>query len=148
MSLKFVNLHGHTGMSLYDALGSPEDHADWMLKNAGEDSGALAITEHGNMNSIGQIITAQKKYRKNDVPVKFIYGVEAYYIPSLAEWHIAKMEDAERKKAEKQRKKDEPDDSLIIEDPEESKNIKKFNPLSRKNHRSDRLQPEGIGKSL
>lgn len=134
--MKFVNLHGHTGMSLYDALGSPEDYAEWMLKNAGEDAGALAITDHGNMNAIGHVVTAQKKYQKNGTPVKFIYGVEAYYIPSLAEWHVLKMEDVERKKEEKKKKKkeEEPDDSLVIEDAEESKNIKRFNPLSRKNH--------------
>lgn len=132
--MKFVNLHGHTGMSLYDGLGSPEDYAEWMLKNAGENAGALAITDHGNLNAAGQIVTTQQKYDKKDVPVKFIYGVEAYYIPSLVEWEYLKLKKAEEKKEQKRKAKEEPDDDLVIEDSDESKELKKFDPFKRKNH--------------
>src|SRR3990167_8065520 len=104
MSLKFFNLHGHTGASLYDAIGSPEKYAEWMLKNAGEDSGGFAITDHGSMNNIGAQATAQKKYSAKGAPVKMLYGVEAYYIPSLEEWHKLKFKKDEEKKLEKKKR--------------------------------------------
>lgn len=120
--MKFVNLHGHDGHSVYDAIGSPADYAEWMLKNAGDDSGALAITNHGNMNSIGYIAAAQKKYKDK---VKFIFGVEAYYIPSLLDWNKAYQE----KRDEKKKKESE----FIIEDEEESK-LKEYDILKRRHH--------------
>lgn len=133
MSLKFVNLHGHTGASVYDALGMPKDYAEWMLKNAGEDSGAFAITDHGSMNNIGYQIAAQKQYDKKGTPVNMIYGVEAYFIPDLAGWR--KLKDAtDEEKKEKKGKKESPESSLVIENEEESKNKKYFNPLNRRNH--------------
>ncbi len=122
MSLRFVNLHGHDGQSIYDGIGSPEDYAEFMLKNAGEDSGALAITNHGNMNSIGYMVAAQKKYKAKGAPVKFIYGVEAYYIPSLEEWAKIKAQ------------REEGDSSdLVIENEKESKS-KWFDPINRRHH--------------
>lgn len=136
MALKFVNLHGHDGQSVYDAIGSPTDYAEWMLKNAGEDSGALAITNHGNMNSIGAMVAAQKKYDKKGAPVKFLYGVEAYYLPSILDWRETKAKIDEEKKEEKKRKKEEPESELVIENEKESKDWtqKYYNPINRRNH--------------
>jgi len=137
MSLKFVNLHGHTGASVYDGLGSPEDYSEFMLKNAGEDSGALAITNHGNMNDIGYMVAAQNKYKKSGAPVKFLYGCEAYYIPSVSDWTIAKRQWDEEKKDQKNRRKEEEDSSdLVIENESESKDWTKkyYNPVNRRNH--------------
>jgi len=136
MSLKFVNLHGHDGHSVYDAIGSPEDYIEWMLKNAGEDSGALAITNHGNMNSIGSMVAAQKKYSKKGAPVKLIYGVEAYFTPSLQQWSELKIKRDEEKKEEKKRKKKADGDDasdLVIENERDSKG-KYFDPFMRRNH--------------
>jgi DNA polymerase-3 subunit alpha len=136
MPLKFVNLHGHDGHSLYDAIGAPEDYADWMMKNAGEDSGAFAITNHGNMNSIGSMVAAQKKYKAKGAPVKFIYGVEAYYIPSINGWQDLKRERDEQKKLEKKKKVRQEDDDeteLVIENEKESKS-KYSDPFYRRNH--------------
>lgn len=124
MALKFVNLHGHDGHSIYDGIGSPEDYAEFMLKNAGEDSGALAITNHGNMNSIGYMVAAQKKYKQKGAPVKFIYGIEAYYIPSLEEWKRVKLSREEGA---------EESVELVIENEKESKS-KYYDPLNRKHH--------------
>lgn len=130
--LKFVNLHGHTGQSVYDAIGSPEDYAEWMLQNAGENSAAFAVTEHGNMNSIGSIVATQKKYDKSGAPVKIIYGVEAYYLPSVENWKLIKAKsDADKK--DKKKSKSENDTSLVIEDSTESKG-KYFDPIIRRNH--------------
>jgi DNA polymerase-3 subunit alpha len=123
-------------MSLYDAIGSPESYAEWMLKNAGEDSGAFAITDHGNMNAIGNMVSAQKKYNKSGTPVKMMFGVEAYYIPSLSLWEELKRSREEEKKKKKQTNKtaDEEDlTSLVIENEEESKS-KFFDPINRRNH--------------
>jgi DNA polymerase-3 subunit alpha len=132
LSLKFVSLHNHDGQSLYDAIGAPEDYADWMLKNAGEDSSALAITNHGNMNSIGSIVVAQEKYKKAGKPVKFIYGVEAYYIPSLVDWTAERQKVEEAKKEKKEKPVDE-DSDLVIENEKESKS-KFYDPINRRHH--------------
>lgn len=132
MALRFVNLHGHTSASVYDALGTPKDYAEWMIKNAGEDSGAFAITNHGNMNDIGYQVAAQKDYDKKGAPVKMIYGVEAYFLPDLAEWRKLKDETDAQKKEDKKKPKEEI--GLVIENEEESKNKKYFNPLNRRNH--------------
>jgi len=123
MSLKFVSLHNHDGQSIYDAIGSPADYADWVIENAGEDSGAFAITNHGNMNSVGSIAAIQEKYNKKGV--RILYGVEAYYIPSIEHWYTFWETQKEEKKARKE------DGDLVIED-DESKII--FDKLNRKNH--------------
>ena len=131
MALKFASLHNHTGYSIYDGLGSVEDHVKWMLKNAGDDSGALAITDHGHMNAAGYIAEAQKKYGD---AVKLIYGFEAYFLPSLDEWQKLKIQTDEDKKEEKEKKKSEEVDTSVIENEAESKENKYFNPLYRRNH--------------
>ena len=90
MSLKFVNFHGHTGFSLYDGYAAPEDYYEFCLKNAGEDSMALAFTDHGHINAAGYIAALQKKIKDKSVPFKLIWGLEAYYIPSIDEWTFLK----------------------------------------------------------
>jgi DNA polymerase-3 subunit alpha len=124
MSLKFVSLHNHTNFSLYDGFGGVNDYADWMLENAGEDSGAFAITDHGSLNAAGYIAAAQKKYGDK---VKFIFGNEAYYIPSIDTWKTLKA-------AEKEEKENTDETSLVIEDESESKSNKFFTPLHRRHH--------------
>jgi len=134
MSLKHFNFHGHSGYSLYDGYGSIEDHISAMLKNAGEDSGGLAITDHGQMNSIGYMAAAQKKFK--DKGVKLIYGCEFYVIPSIDEWTVLKLTEDEVKKEEKKKKKDKEDDDgegLVFENEKESKS-KYFDPIKRRNH--------------
>lgn len=135
MSLKFFNLHGHDGFSLYDGYASPEDHIEWMLKNAGENSGGLAITNHGHMNSIGYLAAAQKKYKTKGAPVKTVYGVEFYYHPSIEEWTLLKHKTDEEKKELKKKPKDESDDeALTFENEKESKSLKYLNPINRRHH--------------
>ena len=149
MSLKFFNLHGHSGASLYDAIGSPEKYAEWMIKNTGEDSGGFAITDHGNMNNIGAQANAQKKYDAKGIPVKMLYGIEAYYIPSLEEWHALKLKRDEEKKLEKKKRivVDSEDAVAVIENEQESKS-KYFDPIHRRNHLVLVAQNQGGLKNL
>lgn len=130
--MKFFNLHGHTNHSIYDGIGSVEDYVKWCLKNAGEESGGFACTDHGNMSAVGYIDAAQKKYKD---ALKLVYGTEAYYIPSLKEWEVERQKQKEEKKEQKAKK--EKEDDLVIEDERESKSkdySKWFNPVNRKNH--------------
>lgn len=137
MGLKFFNLHGHTGFSLYDGYGSIEDYADFMLKNAGEDSGGLSVTDHGHMNSAGYFAAAQKKFKAKGTPVKLLWGCEAYYIPSVSDWQKQKLASDEakalEKKTKKEKKEDTDDEGLVFENEKESK-AKYFDPIKRRNH--------------
>lgn len=84
MIKKFVNLHGsHTTFSIFDGFGYPEEHMRYSHK-IGLD--AVAMTEHGNLNSLSYAIEAWKKMRSEGKDIKLIFGVEAYFIPSLAKW--------------------------------------------------------------
>lgn len=135
-NLKFVSLHNHTGFSLYDGLGSPEDYVDWNLKNAGDMSVGFAITDHGNMNSVGYIAALQKKIKTKGIPQKIIFGNEAYVLPSIKEWKELKDKHTEEKKLSKETKQTEEDESedLLIENETESKAKYFSNPLNKRNH--------------
>lgn len=163
MSLKFFSLHNHTSYSVYDGYGDVGDYAEWMLENAGEDSGGFAITDHGHCNAYGSIAANQKKYGAKKAPVKIIYGMEAYVLPSLAQWDRLKIEREKLKeiqlKEKKEKKKtkskskspeelvvaeepivdfvemqdDSDEEGLVIENEKESKG-KHFDPFFRRNH--------------
>ena len=83
-SIPFVGLHAHSvAGSPFDALGYPNEHMDFAYDNGMD---ALALTDHGNANGLaGQVLHAKKmlKAGKNFKP---IFGVEAYFIPSVANW--------------------------------------------------------------
>ena len=111
--LEFVNLHGHSvAGSLFDAIGYPEEHMDYAYQNG---SSALALTDHGNMNGLSYQVLHAKKMHAEGKEFKPIYGVEAYFNPSIEEWETAYAEDKENRK-----KKDE-DNSLSVEDEAASK---------------------------
>ena len=107
--IKFVGLHGHSCVgSPFDALGFPEDHMDFAYENG---SDALALTDHGNMNGLAYQVLHAKKMEKNGKSFKPIYGVEAYYHPSIDEWKGLK----EGKEVKNEQA------SFVLEDEEESK---------------------------
>ena len=83
-SIPFVGLHAHSvAGSPFDALGYPSDHMDFAYQNGMD---ALALTDHGNANGLaGQVLHA-KKMMKDGKEFKPIFGVEAYFIPSVANW--------------------------------------------------------------
>jgi DNA polymerase III subunit alpha len=83
-NIPFVGLHAHSvAGSPFDALGYPAEHMDFAFNNGMD---ALALTDHGNANGLaGQVLHA-KKMQKEGKNFKPIFGVEAYFIPSVANW--------------------------------------------------------------
>lgn len=126
MSLKFAGLHAHSAWSISDAIGQPSEHYDFVLKNAGEDSMALAMTDHGNASGFGYIASEQKKLKQKGIPFKPIYGAELYFHPDLEQW----AKDKEQAKLEKAEK----DDSSDVKAEDESESKKWMNPVRRRHH--------------
>ncbi len=110
----------------------PESHIDFAISNG---MNALALTEHGNMNSLSYSILHTKKLKEKGIDFKPIMGVEAYFIPSVEEWKKEKdrvaVEKKENKKLTKKEIKEgkiqeevetiDEDNSLTIEDETASK---------------------------
>ena len=93
--IKFVNLHAHSGVgSPFDGFGYPQEHMDFAYENGCE---ALALTDHGNMNGFAYQVLHAKKMKKQGKDFKPIFGVEAYFIPSVSEWKV-KLEELKKDK--------------------------------------------------
>ena len=75
---KRVELHLHTVMSSMDGLIRPDE-----LVATAERWGhpAVAITDHGNVQSFPEIMLAKKKQKAS---VKILYGIECYYVNDTA----------------------------------------------------------------
>jgi len=123
--IPFVGLHAHDGFSVGDGLGFPHEHFDFAHENGLE---AHAITNHGNMNSLPHMVTHLEKMRSEGKEFKAIYGMEAYFVPSVAEW----KQEYEENKALKKRAKKEEISATVIEDEEETRKAK--NILNRRRH--------------
>ena len=80
--IPFVGLHAHSGLSLNDGLGYPQDHMKFAHEN---ESDALALTDHGHMNGLPHQVLFAKKMKADGKKFKPIFGVEAYFIPSISE---------------------------------------------------------------
>ena len=92
--MKFVNLHAHSGVgSPFDGFGYPQEHMDFAYENGCE---ALALTDHGNMNGFAYQVLHAKKMKAAGKNFKPIFGVEAYFIPSVEEWKVKLEESANR----------------------------------------------------
>jgi len=82
--IPFVGLHAHSvAGSIFDAIGYPDEHMDFCYENGGE---ALALTDHGNMNGFSHQFLHWQKMKSEGKEFKPIYGVEAYFLPSIEEW--------------------------------------------------------------
>ena len=93
--IPFVGLHAHSvAGSPFDALGFPPEHMEYAYSNG---MGALALTDHGNANGLSYQVLHAKKMLSEGRDFKPIFGVEAYFVPSIAEWR----EEYERQMAEK-----------------------------------------------
>jgi len=82
--IPFVGLHAHSvAGSIFDGFGYPQDHMDFAYKNG---MNALALTDHGNMNGMSYQVLHAKKMKDQGKNFKPIFGVEAYFVPSIADW--------------------------------------------------------------
>ena len=125
--IKFVGLHAHSVFSVFDGLGYPQDHIDYAIENGMD---ALALTDHGNMNGLSYQVLHSQKVQKEGKNFKPIFGIEGYFIDSVAKW---KEEKAEIDKNKKGRKKKEENSAVVIEDEEATKRQEK-NILNRRAH--------------
>jgi DNA polymerase III alpha subunit len=141
----------------FDGLGYPDEHFSFAIENGLD---AHTISEHGNMNSYAHAQLWVEKWNSAhaEKTFKYIPGCEGYFHPSLDQWKLdvasaerAKSDKAEAKKLAKQQEKlqtkliavvdgdDETEDidttnALTIENEEESKSTKHFNPVNRRHH--------------
>ena len=128
--IDFVNLHGHSvAGSIFDGLGYPQDHMNFAYKNGCK---ALALTDHGNMNGLSWQVLHGKKMQADGKDFKPIYGVEAYFVPSIAEWREEYETSLKDKKRARTIVKGDTS-GATVEDESESKKSSK-NILNRRRH--------------
>ncbi len=127
-SIPFVGLHAHSvAGSPFDALGYPSEHMDFAYQNGMD---ALALTDHGNANGLAYQVLHAKKMQKEGKDFKPIFGVEAYFIPSVANW---KKEYEKIKLSAKNKSEYETQTSgTTVENEESKKKIKSI--LNRRRH--------------
>jgi len=154
---RFVGMHAHDGFSTFDGLGYPQEHIDY-IRASGMD--AWCLSNHGHMNSFAHAYLHVEKLNKAGANFKFVPGCEMYVHPDLDVWHLDYEIAKAAKKGDKealahlqaQREKiqtpliatvdgsDEPidvdiaDNSLTIENEEETKSAKFYNPIKRRHH--------------
>lgn len=126
-SIPFVGLHAHSVVgSPFDALGYPQEHMDFAYENG---SDALALTDHGNANGMSYQVLHARKMKEQGKDFKPIFGVEAYFLPSIDKWKEA-YEKAKEDKKEARKLKNS--DNMAIENEGDSK--AKANIIKKKNH--------------
>jgi len=99
---RFVGLHAHSGFSVFDGLGYPADHIDFVLSN---EMDALALTDHGNGSGLAHAYKHAKKVQESGQKYRQIYGCEFYFVPSLSQWRIDYNNHREAVKAARSEKK-------------------------------------------
>jgi len=93
---EFASLHSHSHFSVMDGICTPEE----MVLTAKEKGlRSIALTDHGTAHGHADLYIAGKKHNQ-----RVVYGVEAYVIHSLPEWHVLreqlnleKMEEAQER---------------------------------------------------
>lgn len=137
---KFVGLHAHTVKSVNDGFGNADEHFEFAFNNGMD---AMAITDHGNICALPEGVQKINEMTSKGKKFKGIFGVEAYYHPSLKDWSAAKASRDQSRKDEKEASKskkkidldDDNDPGVAVEDEETSKRIDKFlDPVNRRHH--------------
>jgi len=117
--IPFVGLHAHSvAGSIFDAIGYPDEHMDFCYENGGE---ALALTDHGNMNGFSHQFLHWQKMKSEGKEFKPIFGVEAYFLPSIDEWRDDYNRIKEDAKLAKSLAKEGNTSGATVEDEEASK---------------------------
>ena len=125
--IPFVGLHAHSvAGSPFDALGYPQEHMDFAYDNGMK---ALALTDHGNANGLSYQVLHAKKMNEDGKDFKPIYGVEAYFIPSIDEWQEEYDRISSEKKGRKKKEKEGSQGTVIEDETRKSEDI-----LKRRNH--------------
>lgn len=150
----FAGLHAHDAGSSFDGLSSADQHIDFVIENGMD---ALAITNHGHCNTFPIAREHVMKLATKGINFKYIPGFESYIHPDLREWEkdaTKSREDKENAKIEKKRAKEAKEkvvtplevttdgdgevidvtNALTIENEEESKSNKFFQPINRRHH--------------
>ena len=129
-NIPFVGLHAHSvAGSIFDALGYPNEHMDFAYENGMD---ALALTDHGNCNGLSHQVLHAKKMKAEGKDFKPIFGLEAYFLPSIKEWKEEYDQAMQDKKAARAAKKSETS-GATVEDEGASKKASK-NVLNRRRH--------------
>tara|TARA_R110002110_G_scaffold61083_7_gene171698 strand:+ start:382 stop:3813 length:3432 start_codon:yes stop_codon:yes gene_type:complete len=130
--IPFVGLHAHSVASVFDGLGYPAEHMDFAYENGME---ALALTDHGNMNGLPYQVMHAKKMKEEGKEFKPIFGVEAYFIPSIKEWRADydRIKEERSKSKKKQKSIDGDVSGVTVEVEEDTKGVTK-NILNRRRH--------------
>jgi len=128
--IPFVGLHAHSvAGSIFDAIGYPDEHMDFCYENGGE---ALALTDHGNMNGFSHQFLHWKKMKAEGKNFKPIFGVEAYFLPSIEEWRGEYDRIKEDAKLAKSLAKGDTSGATVEDEEESKKAIKSI--LNRRRH--------------
>lgn len=115
---RFVGLHCHSGFSVYDGLGYPADHIDFVIENGMD---AWALTDHGNGSGLAHAYKHSEKVKKNH-KYRQIFGCEFYFVPDLKQWeHDYNQAKIDRANAKLKALKEDEEGGHIIENEEETK---------------------------
>jgi len=118
---RFVGLHGHTGFSVFDGLGYPSDHIDFVLENGMD---AWGLTDHGNGSGLAHAHKHAEKIKKSGRKYRQIYGCEFYFVPSLSKWREEYDQSKIDRALSKLKEVKESDDAgHVIENEDETKTL-------------------------
>lgn len=112
-------------------MGLPKEHFDFVVNNTKDelDVPAMAITNHGHMNSYAHAYLYSKDLNKAGQKFKFLPGCELYLHPDLNEWRKAKADrdlDPDSKESTEH--------GSTVENEEETKTTKYYDPIKRRHH--------------
>lgn len=120
---RFAGLHAHTCFSVFDGIGYPADHIDFVLENG---MNAWAITDHGNANGHAHARKHFEKLQREGRKFRQLYGVEFYFVPSLSQWRIDYENHKSMIKSKMSRieiEKDDSDQGHVVEDADDTRKL-------------------------